>query len=291
MKKIFFLAAAAYSMYGESTIEGPKSGYIASATGIRTVLGTLGAARLSVPFGSTVQNASVLPGQDVAFGTSPDGELVRLNLADGSIKALGDRAAGLLLASPSGEAAATFGDQAIHTFAKDGSRVADIAFSGTPVLAAVSDSGRLVAMTVAEPEGEAVYLVDGEASRRVFAAQKIVALTFIPDSSDVILGDNSGAIYRIAGSLELTQLAVVENLHALASTSQRVVAVAGRIVQSIPLNGGAQTVAECSCTATIARPLGASKFLITDGEHGPIWVVDAFSTELRLAFIPEAVNE
>jgi hypothetical protein len=91
--------------------------------------------------------------------------------------------------------------------------------------------------------------------------------------------------------LQLAQMGEVTGLSALAVTSDRVIAVSGRLIRSIPLAGGETPSVECSCTASMAQPMGESRFLLTPGDDGPMWVLDASGVELRVAFIPEVVNE
>jgi hypothetical protein len=196
-----------------------------------------------------------------------------------------------VVASPSGEAIAAVTNAGITIVAKDGSRGAELNLPASSRSLAIADTGNTVVATVAEGEGEAVYISNPESSRRVFASSKIPAIAFIPNTSDLVFTNESGAVYRLNADLQLTQLGEAAGVSALAVVRDRVIAVAGRTVRSIPIAGGETTSLECSCEASIANPLGDYKFLLTQEEHGPMWILDASGAELRLAFIPEAVNE
>ena len=289
MKKTLLIVSLAGALYADSKIEGPKLGYVSTSGGIRTVLGIIGASRLSAPIPQT--NAVVLPGQDVAFRTDADGGLLRIDLLDGSSAAVDVANVARVIASPTGETVASVTKSRIIVVAKGGSRLAELDLPGSSRLVAIADTGSTAAVTVADGEGEALYVSNRESSRRVFTASKIVAIAFIPKTSDVVFADGAGVVYRMNADLQLAQLGEVTGLSALAVTSDRVIAVSGRLIRSIPLAGGETASVECPCTASMAQPLGESRFLLTPGDDGPMWVLDALGAALRVAFIPEVVNE
>ena len=289
MKKTLLMVGLAGALYADSKIEGPKLGYVSTSGGIRTVLGIVGASRLGAPIPQT--NAVVLPGQDVAFRTDADGGVHRIDLLDGSSAAVDIANVTRIVASPTGETVAAVTDGRIVVVAKGGGHLADLELPGSSRLVAVADTGSTAAVTVADGEGEALYISNRESTRRVFTASKIVAIAFIPKTSDVVFADGAGALYRMNADLQLARLGEVTGLSALAVTSDRLIGISGRLIRSIPLAGGEMASVECSCTASMAQPLGESRFLLTPGDDGPMWVLDASGAELRVAFIPEVVNE
>jgi hypothetical protein len=289
MRTILLTAGLACSLYADSKIEGPKLGYVSSPGGIRTVLGIVGASRLSAPL--TAMSGAVLPGQDVAFGMDSQGRLIRINLLEGSSGEVGVSNVTRVVASVSGDAVAALTETRLVTLAKDGSQIADFSLPAAPQLLAIADTGTTAAVTVREGDEQALYVLSRESSRRVFAASKIPAVGFLPGTSDLVLADEAGAIYRLNADLQLARLGEVTGAGALAITRDRVIVISGHTLRSIPLAGGEATSIDCSCTPSMAQSLGESRFLLTPGDEGPMWVLDASGTDLRVAFIPEAVNE
>jgi hypothetical protein len=283
--------AAACHLQAETTVEGPRLGYVATKTGLRSVVGIVGASRLGDPVARDLAPFVALPGSDIAVGVKPTGELTRVGLKDGSESDLGLAGVSSVVASPSGEVVVAISGEQAYWFAKSGDRLADHALPGAPRLIAVADRGSAAAITVAEAEGEAVYLISDQGARRVLHAARIPAIAFLPNSGDFVFADDTGAIYRLGIDLSLTQLTALSGVKALAGTADgtRLLLVTEHAVVSLRFATQDTTSAECSCTAAIARPLGGSTFLITDRDDAPMWVVDASGEELRLAFIPEAV--
>ena len=172
-------------------------------------------------------------------------------------------------------------------------RLADYALPGTPVRVSVSDRGSTAAVTVAEPDGEALFLISEQGVRRLLHAVRLPAMAFLPGSADFVIADDTGAIYRIGGDLQLIQITTAPGAKALAGTADgsRLLVVTEHRIDSIRFDTGDTRSIGCSCTAVAATPLKDSTFLLTNPNDGPMWVVDASQTELRVAFIPEVVNE
>jgi hypothetical protein len=293
VRKLVLFAAMACSLYADSEVKGPSLGYVSSGAAVRNVLGIVGASQLSRPVLSDLQQAVVLPGTSVSVAVSPAGALIRVDLSDRSATELGVANVATITASPGGEMVlAVAGDRA-HVFAKDGSRVGEFTLPGSPVLIAVADRGPAVAVTVAEPEGEALYLINEQGSRRLLQGPRLPALAFSPNSTDIVVSEDTGVISRFDGALQLRQVAVAPGAQALAVTPDhsRVLIVGGHSIRAVRLATGEETSVTCSCAAVMARPLGGPNFLLTRIEDGPIWIVDSSADELRVAFIPEAVNE
>lgn len=293
MRKLLILAALAWTLNADPTVQGPGLGYVSSGATVRNVLGIVGAAHLSAPVVSSVRLATVLPGTSVLFAINEDESLVRIDLSDSSSKDLEVADVSAIVASPRGEkVAAIVGDRA-HVFGKDGSRVADLALPGAPLLIAISDTGVSLAMSIAETEGEALYVVNDSGSRRLLNAPRLTAFAFLNNSSDFVFSDGKGVVSRFDGNLEFRQLSIAPDTIALAATpdNNRLLMVTSDAIRIHRFASGEEVSLNCKCSAVAATPLGGSNFLLTRPDEGPIWVVDASAEELRLAFIPEAVNE
>jgi hypothetical protein len=160
-------------------------------------------------------------------------------------------------------------------------------------LATVGDQGSAVAVTIAESEGEALYLIDEQGARRLLHASHFPAIAFLPDSKEFVVAGEAGAIHRVGSDVQLAQVATIPGTKALAAVSDklRLLVVTEQTVYSVRLHSGETTSMDCSCKAVSAKPLGESTFLLTNADEGPMWVVSAASDDLRIAFIPEAVNE
>jgi hypothetical protein len=252
----------------------------------------VGAARLSTPVTGELQGAAILPGSASAIAKNPGGALVRVGLKDGAITSLGIENVIDFAVSPSGTTVVARDAARLHmvSIADDARR--EFPSPGSARQIAVSDDGASIAVTVAEADGDAIYIVTANGARRVFSAPSIAALAFLPESGDAVFADQKGIVYRLTRDLQFVQIGTVEGVTAIAGASAgRVIAVAGSNIAVLPTDGSPVANVKCSCNATTARPLGHSKFLLTSGDDGPLWLLDASAAELRLAFIPEAVNE
>ena len=289
MKRILVLATLACLAYAEeSNVQGPRAGYIATNTGVRMILGIVGASRLGGPTAKDLRHTVVLPGSDVAVGLSPSGELTRVNLTDGATTSLGIDNVTEVASSPSGEVVVALAGDTAQLISKSGSRLTLLTLPATPIRIAVADQGSTIAFVTATGS---LYVVNETGSREVFHSADLPALAFLPNSTDLVMADELGGLYRINTDLQLTKLATVSGTRALAAQPSRLLAVTENSISAVNFGTGETTVVECSCTATSAQPLGGSNFLLTDPNDGPIWVVGAATDQLRAAFIPEAVNE
>jgi hypothetical protein len=293
VRKTLCVASLTASLFAaDSAVDGPKIGYVNSAAGVRKVLGSVGASRLSEPVTGELKGATVLPGQDAVVTTHPEGGLVKINLNDGSIASMGIADAAAVMASPSGSAVAAVKDGRVHVISADGEAKAEYALPGRPLQIAVADGAATVAVAIAEDGGEALYVLTNGASSRVLHAEGFAGVAFVPESNDAFVATKDGSVYLLKGDLQVTQIATIQGATAVAAVaSDKAVVVAGKILTLIHADGTPVATADCSCEPAMARPLGASKFQLTAGDDGPIWLVDASTSELRVAFVPEAVNE
>lgn len=287
------LSLLAGTMYGETAIDGPRAGYIATGAGVRSVLGILGAARLGDPVVKELRNVAVVPGAHTAFGVDGAGRFVRADLRDGSVRDmnLGDVAS--VTASPGGKAVLAIAGDSAHAWSEAGERLRSFALPAKPLSVAASDAGSAVLISAAEGDGEVLYLLDENGAHRLLQARRFPALAFLPNSDTFFAADETGAIFKAGADLNVGLLTTLPGTRALAGTmdGSRLLAVAERAVHSVQLATGEQTATECGCTASMARPLGNGSFLLSSGEEGPIWALDASGSELRAAFIPEAAHE
>jgi hypothetical protein len=288
MKNILVFAVFACSVFAESSVQGPVAGYIASNTGVRAVLGIVGASRLGDPMAKDLQHTVVLPGAGVAVGLSASGELIRVDLTSGESSSLSIDGVTELVSSPSGEVVVALAGDKAHLIGKTGSRLTSLTIPAAPIRIAVADQGTSIAVVTA---GGSLSVINEIGSREVFHSAELPALAFLPNSSDLVLSDESGGLYRINADLQLTKLADVPGTRALAAQPSRLLAVAEHSISAVNFGTGEVTSVECACTATSAQPLGGTNFLLTRPDDGPRWVLDAAVDQLRVAFIPEAVNE
>lgn len=291
--RILLAATFACALFADPSIETPRLGYVSSPAGVRKVVGIVGASQLSVPLATELSRAQVLPGTDFAVGTNGDGELARIDLRDGSTLGMGISNADAIATSPSGEMVLALAGETAQLISRDGSTVARFPMAAKPSLIAIADRDKTAAITIAEPDGEALYVLNEQGTRRVFHAAKIAGIAFVPKSADLIVADGSGAIYRLNADLQLTQVTTIEGIRGLAVSTDgfRLLAVGGTTVYAVQFGTGDITSVECPCTGAFVSPLGTSTFLLTNGDDGPLWVLDTSSERLRVAFIPEAVNE
>ena len=293
MKNIFLIAGLSGCLFADPEIKGPTLGYVSSGSSIRSVLGLTGASQLTSPLVAGLQHAIVLPGTSVAVAVNGSGMLVRIDLTDGTTSGLDVTDVMSVTASPSGETFVVIAGGRAHIFSKNGERRADLAIPGSPIKIAVADRDSLVGVTVAESDGEALHILSEQGSSRLLFSSRLLALAFLPNSAEVVVSDETGAISRVGRESQFRRVATVPDAHALAVTNDhsRLLIVAGQTVRTVRLASGEETPIDCNCAAVMALPLGGSNFLLTKIGDGPIWLVDVSVNEPRVAFIPEAVNE
>jgi hypothetical protein len=288
MRTILLLTTLACALYADSSIEGPSAGYVASSTGVRMILGLVGASRLGAPAAQDLKGAVVLPGSGVALGISSSAELMRVNLASGETASLDIKDVTEIVSSPSGEVAAALTADTAYLIGKAAAKLASYPLPAAPVRVAVADQGSTIAIVTA---AGALVIINETGAREVFHSADLPALAFVPNSTDLAIADEAGGLYRINADLQLTKLTTIEGTRALAAQTSRLLAITEHGVSAVKFGTGEISSAECSCTASAAKPLGRSAFLLTNPDDGPLWVVDASSDQLRVAFIPEVVNE
>ena len=288
MRNSFLLLTLACAVYGDTNVQGPKAGYISSSSGVRPVLGIIGSSRLGDPVAKDFQHVVPMAGKDIGFGISSTGELTRINLAENTNSPLDIKGVTGVVSSPSGEVVAALAGDAAHIVDKAGSRLASFNLPAAPARVAVADPGSTLALVT---DSGSLYVIDANGSREVFHAKALPALAFLPNSTDLLIADESGVLYRINADLKLTELATVGGTKALAAQASRLLAVTENAISTVNLETGEVTSTDCPCSATIAQPLGGANFLLTNPDDGPIWVLDASVDALRIAFIPEPVSE
>jgi hypothetical protein len=183
-------------------------------------------------------------------------------------------------------------DGRVQLITFDGEAKAEYALPGAAVRLAVADGASAVAVSIAEDGGEALYVLSEGRSSRVLHAEGIADVAFIPESNDAFVASKDGSIYLLKGDLQFTRIANIPGATAIAAVANnKALVVAGKTLILIGTDGTRLSSADCSCEPAMARPLSAASFQLTSGDDGPIWLVDASTSELRVAFVPEAVNE
>ena len=293
MRLAGMLAAITICLYADSVVEGPRLGYVADKSTVRSVLGLVGAARLSNPVASGFGNVVTLAGKDAAFGTREDGSLVRVDLRSGEARSVEVIGVTAIAASPLGTwVLALAGDKAVM-LASDGSFTREFGLAVAPAQVAVADEGSAAAIVLADTERQAISFVTAEGTTQVYQAPRIAAISYVPGTADLVFADGEGAIFRVNRDLQLARVATVPGTVAVAVSAdgQRLLALAAGRIHELRFDGSLIAEVECPPAATLLRPISNSVFQLTDGNKGPIWVVDASAEALRVAFIPEAVNE
>jgi hypothetical protein len=239
VRKILCVTSLASAlMAADSVVEGPKLGYINSTAGVRRILGSVGASRLSGPVTGELKGATVLPGKDAVVVTHPEGGLVKINLNDGSVSSMGVDNVSAVVASPSGANVAALKDGRVHVISSEGEVRAEYAVQGKLRQLAVADGAPNVAVTVAEDSGETLYVLSEGGSSRALHAESVVGVAFAPESSAAFIATNDGSIHSLKGDLQLTQVASVPGTLAIAAVScEWAFVVAGKTLTLMDASG------------------------------------------------------
>ena len=282
---MILLAAGCFA--ADATVEGPRLGYVGTKSGLRPVLGIVGALQFGDPMAGEWQLSVMLPGSDVMVAVDPKGRMVRVDTKNGQSEDLGIENVIGLAASPSGDVALALTADRAFWFSRSGERLGDSPLPARPLRASVADVGRAAAFVSAEADAEVLWVVNADGAHRLIRAEALPALGSVARSADFLVADAAGTISRITRDLQVARVTSLAGVTALAATSSAAVLVAQGAVSVLRFETGEMLPVECACSATKAVPVAPATFLLTD-TGGPSWILDLSNNSARTAFIPEA---
>jgi hypothetical protein len=298
-------------------IRAPVLGYLFNRDlgQLQAVRGLPGAASLSAPIdlGMTASLAVVSPRQDFALSVKADsGEVVVTNLEFGlpSSHSLSGALAGVeqIIFGPTGTSAALFNPaehrlQVFHglPYRPVESFQADLSnLPGAVTAIAVNDDAGVVVLGVAEGETGNLYAVTPErGSRLLMRSGEISSVSFVADSSDVLVADegmNEVVLIRDVEA-EGNRLFLAREGDGVAGPvavapsrdgRRAFVANAGSgTVLEVPLAGGSVSAFTCDCSiAGLQRLSGPETFLVSGRSDRPLVVFNGSSSHGRFTLIP-----
>jgi hypothetical protein len=302
---------------GWSQIRGPQLGYVfdESQGMLRPILGVPGASRLgdSLSLGVSLTLAEISPKQDYALGvTQGDGKLVLVILGEGdqpssvqTIESVGPGASHVSLSSEGKSAAVLFPESKSLRILRglpDSPLLAgeiDLRLAGFPEALALDNEGKLVLLSVPEPQGSRISVYSRETglqSLGIFG--KVSALKLSADRQALVADREShevSLIHDLLGGAQRIRLAAREDgIHdpvavAFSREERRVfVANAGsRSIASFSLDGGPTALTFCDCApTTLERLNGDGVFRLTGLSEKPLLMFEASASENRILFVP-----
>lgn len=305
---IFLLAACIVSAASELT--GPSLGliYDADAQSIRPILGIAGASTAGrrIDLGFRVTAAAISPSHEYALVSSGDGSLRLVTFDALSARILETTATpDRVVLSPSGSSALFYYNDALAIQILTGlpgavkvSPAIDIStLRQAPGALAISDDGTVALAAV----GEAVYVVpvDATAPRSIARVQHASAITFYPQSHDVLIADDAAnSITMLAGVAGRATVQwnfsdagllapdsiqpAMDRKTILAGSSKN-----GTLAIFDPTRTVAPVFVTCQCAPTEVRPMKApSIYQVTEPKDGLSWILDANPANPRVLFVP-----
>lgn len=305
MKPASILFVAASTLFGQSAIQGPVTGWIwdQQSVAVRPVLGIPGASVLGSGLDTGVTFSKAVSDQrSYLLGIGAEDQQVYLQTlrATGPAQLLKDMPAGAerIVLSPSGDSAIFYYGASLKLALVAGLpgnprlvREIELSAEGEPSRMAVNDGASTVLL--AYPADRSTLVVDAEGNRwKLNHDGAVQSLAFADHSSDALIADDTGVwlIRNVSGSPE--ERAVMEGgaLHAnLSATRNRVVAVFANGLVKVADLGDANTVRtlECGCeVTTLSRMAGGSVFRLNETGDQPLWLVDLNGDEPRALFVP-----
>jgi len=314
---IFFAAASLSSAQG--SLAGPSLGLLfdPQAQTIRNLRGIPGSAVAgeSLDLGFPVANAVFSPAQDYALATGGDGS-VNVILFGGPtvttqiVTALPSSPERIVV-SPAGHAAAfAYGTSVKVLTGLPGSldqvanQVVDIelsALASVPSALAVSDDGAVLLVSIpGDPQSSSrggVFAFNrGESGPRLIAAQAASDVSFIGNSHDALITDESANsitdLQDAGGTATLQWMFVDDRLPApsvarVSMDGQRILVGSTRngTIALLNRDGSNPVFLPCTCSPSQMAPLSGLIYQLTDTASGLIWIMD-LTQDPRLLFVP-----
>jgi hypothetical protein len=311
IKRILLVLTAAPVAWPQvnGAIEGPVLGLVfdGAAAAVRTIAGVPGAATLgpAVTGGARLRTAAAAANRGYALAIDGDGAAMLVS-ADG-VRPLPGASAGAerAIVSPRGTSAALVhrsGTVQVFTGmpeAPSAGRIFEL--RGAPPTLALSDDGDALLAVVrgrprADASADAVYLyTDGEPAV-LHRGSRVAAAAFLPGSKKALIAGSSAARI-VAPDLGESPAGIDPDGDIVAvagSPDGSRVFLAGRSgrIAIYDLRSGESVSVACACSPTGFAPLrGNSVFRLNEAGGGPVWVLDADSSEPRISFVAAAGGE
>ncbi len=276
------------------SVQPPTLGYIydAARMSVRRVSGIMNSARAEESYGPSLKRAVISSSGGYALGWSTEGGLLRrVDLPSGKSTTLdGAAESSKAVISPLGSSVALVsldGKQVeIWTEFAETPRLDNTqALGADEKVVALSDGGDVLLTT----DGVVLSAYEAGSRKQLFRPRELGAVAFLPNSRTVVFSDQADEkVYLLRDLLQPSVLANISKPGALSGTmdSLRVLVVSGSKLAAIQIADGLIEDVDCSCEPTRLDLLGGeSLFQLTDGDAGPIWLVDGRS--LRTAFVPK----
>jgi hypothetical protein len=309
---IVLLASAIRAAQFTSSLSGPVVGYVfdRNAAKLRPVRGMLGSATVGEPIelGFGISQALVLDERRFIASTDANGDLLMLTLEGGQISTVAVPEA---LASPTRSAISLQGTSAAFYYAQkkqvriaaglpnEPRHVATFQLDRPVTQMAVNDDGTLLVFSVAEEEGQAIYvLTASSAIPRFLTSAASVSGISITRNGDAIVTDRAAnevfALWDAAGGAVRKLLAdatdgVSSPVGVTVSANRIYIANAGSVL-TLDGNGRFLRSLRCNCPVSGLHPLRDSVFRLTDGITQTIFLLDARAAEERILFVPPPLN-
>lgn len=294
------LGSAALAQTPAGRMEGPVLGLTPDTDQLaaRPLLGVPGAATFGDPLGHTVGLRILAAQNDLAIGVDGSGAAA---LATASDRRSLPGAAGVSKAalSPRGSAAALYRDGAADIIVglPDAARLLrTIPVDSVPAGLAVSDDGAALALLMRPPRGaETIVWVQADAApQTIYRARRIASIAFLPGASTAIVAER-GAVKLLSPAIGAQTIAdgISDVIAAAASAdgSRLVIATAPGKIAVQDLASSARVWLSCPCGASgLERLRGNAVFLLNRPGDGPLWMLDADSSEPRVTFVAAAAG-
>jgi DNA-binding beta-propeller fold protein YncE len=321
LTNLVVLGVLAGRLQAQSVLNGPTLGFTADnrGTSIRPILGIPGASLLGnrLALDVNIRDVAISPSQDYAITVrAEDSQLLLLDLRSGTpivtTIAGTHRGSNLIAVSPAGKAVAVYNYpskqlQVIGNLATAPQVVYETdasVVSGRVRQVAVSDDGTHALVRSVEAENAVLWAFDSSGTAWQIAADRPVDAAFLPNSTDVILVDDSSqsAVLIRDVAQTATRLSVVSVEDGIGSFSAVAASEDGRRVFLADEKSGNVAVVDletrqhallsCGCEATgFYRLKGNAVFGLSAASSEPIMVLDASSREPRIFIIPPVVSQ
>jgi hypothetical protein len=298
---ILLLAAAQWTIAADpAAISLPRLGFVPdpATRSILAITGFPGAALVGEPVAADLDaaGAAIAPGQKFALFPK-DGALVMLRFDEQpAVTAIDGLAAGRIVFSPSGSAAAVYDKAAnrlqVVTGLPQSPAVSTLEIPEACDGIAVSDRAEVIAA------GSSVWLLRaGSAPSALALGAPTAAAAFGPRANEALVAAAGrltfirllpdGPQYQELASYDEAPAAVAFSSDA----SRAIMLTAGGDIRLFTTTGSELPGLSCHCTATGLQPLaGDSIFRLNEVSAGPLWLLDAGASP-RLWFVPREVAE
>ena len=291
----------------DPALGGTVTGIVLDANSrLRPVFGVPGASTLgpAIAIDAAIQVIAIAPYQDYVLGLQGDDRQLVIStlgasqprlLATGIVSAtLSPKGSSLLLLQQTGASAQVVSglpSAAAVAWTADLS-----ALPAPPSSIAISDDG--TAVLAASPEGGnvSIFLVTAGGGPRIVASVgQLAGLSFLPGTTDALLGDaQAGLVQLLRGLSDSASLTLVADsvapVDVASSHDGRRFYIASANpagVIAVDRASGTQELIACACNPTALVRLGRSGvFRLTESSAGLFWLFDSAPTARRIVWVP-----